>query len=110
MTWIQMTSYMMCDTMSGRGGGRERRPEVSVTDVPSLIKNIRAARGLTQEALAREIGVTFSTVNGWENGRHHPIPALIARLVDIANAAGLVVITEGRASRGPARTHPGLGR
>jgi len=97
----------MCLIMSERGGGQARGPEVSVADVPSLIRNIRAARGLTQEALAREMGVTFSTVNGWENGRHRPIPALITRLLDIANAAGLVVVAGRPASRGPARAHPG---
>ena len=64
---------------------------MSAADVPSLVRGIRSARGLTQEALAREIGVTFSSVNGWENGRHRPIPALVARLLEIAGAAGLVV-------------------
>jgi transcriptional regulator with XRE-family HTH domain len=57
------------------------------------------ARGLTQEALAHEVGVTFSTVNSWENGRHRPIPALVARLVDIAVAAGLVVVGSPRRTR-----------
>ena len=95
--------------MSGRGG-KARGAEVSAADVPSLIRNIRSVRGLTQEALAREIGVTFSTVNGWENGRHRPIPALITRLLDIANEAGLIVVTGRPASRGSAGAHPGLGR
>lgn len=44
-----------------------------------LVKQIRATRGLTQEGLARELGVSFATVNGWENGRHGPIPALARR-------------------------------
>jgi transcriptional regulator with XRE-family HTH domain len=68
-----------------------RSPRFSVADVPTLIRGIRAARGLTQEALARELRVTFSTVNGWENGRHRPIPALARRLVDLAADAGLAV-------------------
>jgi transcriptional regulator with XRE-family HTH domain len=101
---------MIFHIMSGRGRGQARGAEVSAADVPSLIRNIRTARGLTQEALAREIGVTFSTVNGWENGRHHPIPALITRLLGIADAAGLVVVAGGRSSRGPTRTQPGHGR
>ena len=41
-------------------------------------------RGLTQEGLARELGVSFATVNGWENGRHRPIPALAERLAEMA--------------------------
>jgi transcriptional regulator with XRE-family HTH domain len=58
-------------------------------DYPSLVRDIRQARGLTQEQLAREVGVTFSTVNGWENGRHQPIPALASRLVAMADEAGI---------------------
>ncbi|MBN2565593.1 MAG: helix-turn-helix transcriptional regulator [Candidatus Eisenbacteria bacterium] len=39
--------------------------------------------GLTQEQFAREVGVTFSTVNQWENGRRRPQPYLLRRLLDI---------------------------
>jgi len=55
--------------------------------VPALVRSIRAVRGITQEQLAREVGVTFSTINAWENGKHQPIPALVNRLLDIASAA-----------------------
>jgi transcriptional regulator with XRE-family HTH domain len=83
--------------------GRTLRPTLTAADVPSLIRAIRAARSLTQEALAREVGVTFSTINGWENGRHRPIPVLIARLLDIAGTAGLVVESSARGGRPPVR-------
>ena len=36
--------------------------------IPSLVKRLRQRLGLTQEQLAHEVGVTFSTVNQWENG------------------------------------------
>ena len=62
---------------------------VPAVGIPALVKRIRTTRGLTQEELAREIGVTFSTVNGWENGKHRPIPALVNRLLDLAASAGL---------------------
>jgi DNA (cytosine-5)-methyltransferase 1 len=55
------------------------------SQVASLVRNIRATKGLTQEGLARELGVSFATVNGWENGRHHPIPALERKLVELAS-------------------------
>lgn len=54
------------------------------TETAGLVRRIRAARGLTQEGLARELGVSFATVNGWENGRHRPIPALARRLAEMA--------------------------
>ena len=53
-------------------------------DIPVLVRGIRRSRDLTQEELARELGVTFSTVNAWENGRHRPIPALLAALQRLA--------------------------
>ena len=54
---------------------------------PMLVREIRRARHLTQEQLARELQVTFSTVNGWENGKHRPIPVLAKRLLEIAAAS-----------------------
>ena len=57
----------------------------------ALVRELRRARGLTQERLARELNVTFGTVNGWENGRHRPIPALGARLVEMAREAGVSI-------------------
>lgn len=55
-------------------------------EVPDLVRAIRATRGLTQEGLARELGVSFATVNGWENGRHQPIPLLARRLAEMAGS------------------------
>lgn len=60
----------------------------SGADIPALVKGIRSTHGLTQEELAREVGVSFSTVNGWENGKHRPIPALAKRLLDLAASGG----------------------
>ncbi len=59
------------------------------TDFPSLLKALRQMRELTQEQLAREIGVSFSTVNVWENGRRHPQPFLANKIEELARAAGL---------------------
>lgn len=42
--------------------------------------------GLTQEQFAREVGVTFSTVNLWENGRRRPQPYLLKRLLELEAA------------------------
>ncbi len=40
---------------------------------PSLLKKVREHLNLSQEDLARELGVSFSTVNRWENGKTKPI-------------------------------------
>ena len=59
--------------------------------IPEILKALRQVRGLTQEALAREIGVTFATVNTWENGHRTPMPFLACRIVELAEQAGLDV-------------------
>jgi DNA-binding transcriptional regulator YiaG len=39
---------------------------------PNRIRELRLSLNLTQENFAHEIGVTFATVNRWENGRTTP--------------------------------------
>jgi DNA-binding transcriptional regulator YiaG len=38
----------------------------------ALVKSVREQLGLSQEDLARELGVSFATVNRWENGQVKP--------------------------------------
>ena len=37
-----------------------------------LLRSLRRRLGLSQEGLARQIGVSFATVNRWENGQASP--------------------------------------
>ena len=37
-----------------------------------IVKQVRKELGLSQEQLARELNISFSTVNRWENGRSRP--------------------------------------
>jgi len=46
----------------------------------SLVKEIRKQLGLSQEDLARELGVSFATVNRWENGQVSPSKLAKAQL------------------------------
>ena len=41
------------------------------------IKKIRKERFLSQEDFAKDIGVAFSTVNRWENGRSLPTKMML---------------------------------
>ncbi|WP_257209578.1 helix-turn-helix domain-containing protein [Nostoc linckia] len=43
-------------------------------EVGQIIHDLRLAFGLTQEQLATSLGVTYSTINRWENGRSTPSP------------------------------------
>lgn len=44
----------------------------TVKDWGVLIRATRTELGLTQEQLASKLGVTFASVNRWENGRVTP--------------------------------------
>lgn len=39
---------------------------------PEILKDIRRKMNYTQERFARELNVSFSTINRWENGRTEP--------------------------------------
>ncbi len=56
-------------------------------DIPALVKGLRERLGMTQEQFAHEVGVTFSTVNQWENGRRRPQPFLLKRLLEMEAAS-----------------------
>jgi transcriptional regulator with XRE-family HTH domain len=49
-------------------------------EICKKIKELRDITGLTQEQLAAKIGVTFSTVNRWENGKGKPSPLAMMRI------------------------------
>jgi DNA-binding transcriptional regulator YiaG len=51
--------------------------------IPALIKELRRRLDLTQEQFAQRVGVTYSTVNHWENGKRVPLPFLARRLVEV---------------------------
>jgi ribosome-binding protein aMBF1 (putative translation factor) len=41
-------------------------------DYPSAIRKLRAKLNLSQQDLAKMLGVAFTSVNRWENGHHEP--------------------------------------
>ena len=41
-------------------------------DYPALVKRIRETLLVSQTELAQMLGVSFATVNRWENGHHEP--------------------------------------
>ncbi len=45
-----------------------RQPE----NFPEQVKEVRRQLGLSQEELAQALGVSFATVNRWENGKTRP--------------------------------------
>ena len=41
-------------------------------NIAEELKKLRQQKGWSQEDLARELGVSFATVNRWENGKTKP--------------------------------------
>jgi putative transcriptional regulator len=41
-------------------------------DYPAFLKAIRKKELLSQSELAKKLGVSFVSVNRWENGKHQP--------------------------------------
>ena len=47
------------------------------------ILSLRKEKGLTQEALAQQLGVSFQAVSKWENGQSCPDIALLPLLAEV---------------------------
>ena len=52
-------------------------------DYPSRVKDLRERLGLTQTRMAERVGVSFATVNRWENGQSRPARLAWRRIIDI---------------------------
>ncbi|PSB18832.1 XRE family transcriptional regulator [Phormidesmis priestleyi ULC007] len=52
-----------------------KQPEIS-----RLIRELRQLTGLTQEQFAAALGVTYSTVNRWENTHMQPSPLALKQI------------------------------
>ncbi len=64
------------------------------TDVPKMIRQLRADMGLTQQELAVQLGVALPTISRWETGRAKPSPLALQKIEDALANAG----AKGRAS------------
>lgn len=64
--------------------------------ISEVIKRIRKDKNYSQEQLARELNVSFSTINRWENGRTVPSVLAKMRLIEYCkkNSIDNTIITE----------------
>lgn len=53
------------------------------------IKQIRQQRFLSQEAFAKELGVSFATVNRWESGKSKPTYKTMKSIDDYCRSNGI---------------------
>ena len=50
--------------------------------IGKLIRELRLETGLTQEQFAAHVGVTYSTINRWENGRSSRLSPLAIQKIE----------------------------
>ena len=60
----------------------------SQQDFSQLVRSLREKLGLTQEKFAARIGVTFPTINRWENGKVKPSLLAVRQIKDILQELG----------------------
>ncbi|MBH8564425.1 helix-turn-helix transcriptional regulator [Nostoc sp. CENA67] len=53
---------------------------VKQPEIGGLIREFRLLTGLTQEKFAAHLGVTYPTINRWENGRSKPSPLAMEKI------------------------------
>lgn len=59
-------------------------------DYPKLLKEYREKMFLSQEDLAQKLGISYVTVNRWENGKFKPTIKMKKKLYSMFKKAGLV--------------------
>ncbi|MEH2248357.1 helix-turn-helix domain-containing protein [Nostoc sp.] len=57
-------------------------------EVERIIRDLRLAFGFTQEQFAAQLGVTYSTINRWENGRSKPSPLAMEKIEGMLEKMG----------------------
>ena len=60
-------------------------------DYPKAIKEYREKVFLTQEELARKLGVSYVSVNRWENGHFIPTMKMKRKLKKLFDKAGITM-------------------
>ena len=59
--------------------------------IDKILKTIRKELNISQESLAHELNVSFTTLNRWENNRAKPSRLAKVQLKDYCTAKGLSV-------------------
>lgn len=80
--------------------------------VGQLVRELRQTLKLTQEKFAAQLGVSFPTINRWENGHATPSPLAIKQidllLSQLCESSDVTLRERGRAMRGKYFSSEGL--
>lgn len=61
----------------------KRQLVINQPEISQLIRKLRSETGLTQEQFAASLGVTYSSINRWENGRTKPSPMAMQKIEEL---------------------------
>ena len=87
----------------------EKLPGGLPDSYPERIKNVREIKELTQTQLARLIGVSYATVNRWENRQTRPTQLAWKRILDLEESlGGSMPAADGRSGFASPAAKPGL--
>jgi len=68
--------------------GEQSRVGTGQPDYCRLVHDLRERIGLTQEKFAARLGVTFPTINRWENGHSKPSPLALRQVETLLRELG----------------------
>lgn len=54
------------------------------------VKQVREELKLSQEEMAKALGVSFATINRWENGHNHPTYEALQRFEKFCRGKGIM--------------------
>lgn len=59
-----------------------------------VVKKVRQIKGYSQEQLARELNVSFATINRWENGKTEPSRLALKNFMEFCKQHNVDVLEE----------------
>ena len=63
-------------------------PAIEQPELAELVREIRVRLKLSQVKLAAKLGVSFQSINRWENGRTKPLPLALKQLEELLHQMG----------------------
>lgn len=63
-------------------------PAINQSELSDLVRETRQRLELSQAKFAAKLGVSFQSVNRWENGRTKPLPIALKQIEDLLHQMG----------------------
>ncbi len=68
-------------------------PKIEQTEFAALVSETRQCLSLSQVKFAARLGVSFHSVNRWENGRTTPLPLAVKQIEALLYSLAIAVKT-----------------